>query len=274
MISVFGSTGFVGGSFKSQFPNEVTPVDRESRTPCSEDVLYLISTTHNYHVFDDPTLDVHTNLVVLMETLQEIRGRKQAVVFNFVSSWFVYGECELPAREDMTKHPRGLYSITKSCAEDLVVSFCATHRIPYRILRLANVYGAGDGGAGPRKNALQYLIGQIKKGDPLHLYYGGAFVRDYIHVRDACRAIRHVMRHGDLNTVYNIGSGVAQNFRDLMLSCYRILGKEPSILDVPPSEFHTLVQTKDMVLDVSRLRGLGFESQVEMYDGLVEICSS
>ena len=272
MISVFGATGFIGSNFVAKFPRDTRVIERERRAPVSSEALYLISTTHNYHVFDAATLDVKTNLLVLMEVLEKCKGAP--FTFNFVSSWFVYGACELPAREDTSRNPKGLYSITKSCAEDLVISFCRTHGMRYRILRLANVYGAGDSGTGAKKNALQFLIGEIKAGNEIGLYYGGDFVRDYIHVSDACRAIRHVMKYGDIDSVYNIGSGIAHNFRELILSAYGILGRTPNVKDISPTDFHRQIQAKNMVLDTTKLRELGFKPEVGIDAGLEEICRS
>ena len=64
-IDLFGGTGFVGSNFKRLY-NESTHVhDREDNTPIYENVLYMISTTHNYHVFDNIHKDVETNLTKL-----------------------------------------------------------------------------------------------------------------------------------------------------------------------------------------------------------------
>ena len=98
-ISVYGGTGFIGGNFCHQYEDSVIKIPRDEREPKSEQVLYLISTIHNYNVFDKPFLDIDTNLRVLIETLEECKHKD--VVFNFVSSWFVYGQTEdLPASEE------------------------------------------------------------------------------------------------------------------------------------------------------------------------------
>ena len=65
-ISVYGATGFIGGTFCELFPDEVVAVPKEERKPKSDHILYLISTTSNYNVLGDITLDVRTNLNVLM----------------------------------------------------------------------------------------------------------------------------------------------------------------------------------------------------------------
>ena len=127
----------------------------------------------------------------------------------FISSWFVYGETSLPAHENDCCQPKGFYSITKHAAEELLISFCKTYGIKYRILRLSNVYGLGDNSISKKKNALQYLISEMKKNNPLSLYHGGVFYRDYMHIDDICRAIDLCVERGPLNEIINIGSSKA-----------------------------------------------------------------
>ena len=110
MISLYGATGFVGGHFKRMY-GECVEIQREERKPQTKDILYFISTTDNYNVHDNITLDVDTNLRVLCEVLDYCR--REDITFNFISSWFVYGKVYLPAKEDAPCHPKGFYSITR-----------------------------------------------------------------------------------------------------------------------------------------------------------------
>jgi len=160
-LSVYGGTGFVGGNFSRMYPDDTIVIPRDQREPESDEILYLISTVDNYNVHTNITLDVETNLKVLCETLDKCRDLD--VTFNFISSWFVYGDIPLPAREDSHCKPTGFYSITKRAAEDLVMSFCNTYGKNYRILRLANVMGAGDGKTSAKKNALAFMVDKMKK---------------------------------------------------------------------------------------------------------------
>ena len=98
MLNVYGSTGFIGSRFSRCYPDCISySQKREERKPRSEDdILYFISTVDNYNIKGDITLDVETNLKVLCEVLDHCRESKRT--FNFISSWFVYGESELPAK--------------------------------------------------------------------------------------------------------------------------------------------------------------------------------
>ena len=270
MISVFGASGFIGNRFCEIFPNDVIKINRDVRIPSSNDVLYLISTTHNYHVFSDPTLDVKTNLFVLTEFLNECREKKNTI--NFVSSWFVYGDSQLPVDENSICHPKGFYSITKLCAERLVTSYCRTFDIPYRIIRLGNVYGNSDKGMSKKKNALQFLISRLKKNEPIDLYYGGDFLRDYIHVDDVCQALRLIIEKAPLNDIINVACGESLVFIDLVDMAVAFLDSSSEINNIAPPTFHDIVQVKDMHMNIDKLKSLGFKPHIRIEEGIKRLC--
>ena len=121
-LSVYGGSGFIGRNFIKRFDG-CTQIQRDERKPHSKDILYFISTVDNYNIFDNITLDVDTNLKILCEVLDHCRDSE--ITFNFISSWFVYGKNQyMPVKEDAICNPTGFYSITKKCAEDLLISFC------------------------------------------------------------------------------------------------------------------------------------------------------
>jgi nucleoside-diphosphate-sugar epimerase len=270
-IDLFGGTGFIGSNFKKLY-TDTHVHERNNVNPIYDNVLYMISTTDNYNVFTNLFIDVDTNLTHLLRVLDCYRtneNKRKDVVFNFVSSWFVYGKIdELPAKETTQCNPRGFYSITKKCAEDLIISFCETYKMKYRILRLANVYGPNDNDVSKKKNALQYLIDKISKGDSIDLYHNGDFIRDYIHVSDVCKAIKLCIEKSDTNSIINIGSGVPYKFRSLIDYVVKLTSSNSKIVNVEPTEFHKIVQIKDMYLDTSKLKNYGFECSVNIFDGI------
>ncbi|MBF0603856.1 MAG: NAD-dependent epimerase/dehydratase family protein [Nitrospirae bacterium] len=247
------------------------PIPREQRFHQTDNCLYLISTTHNYHVFDDIHKDVDTNLTVLLDTLKNLRPGGGGV-FNFISSWFVYGETTLPASENTPCHPKGFYSITKLAAEQLLASYCQTFGISYRILRLCNVYGPGDPGASPKKNALHYLIGEMRHHRDIPLYHGGLFYRDYLHVDDVARAIDWCIHKAPLDCVINVGSGEKLLFLDLMTFARDCLGSRSAFVRVSPPDFHRSVQVKDFIMDITVLKNLGFSPSITIQDGIKHLC--
>lgn len=268
MFSVYGAGGFVGAEFMKLLGDVALPVPRNSLDcPAADQILYLISTTDNYNVLTNPYIDIETNLTHLVRVMEACKHT--GAVFNFVSSWFVYGDQDkLPVTEDSPCNPKGFYSITKKCAEDLVVSYCKTYDMDYRIFRLGNVYGRGDAGVSSKKNAMQYLIGEMKKNKDINLYFGGQFYRDYIHVEDVSRALLFLMEHSPVNDIYNVGGGDTRLFADIMKEAAVLLGSESVFNTVDPPSFHKIVQTKDMDLDSSKLIELGFKYKHNIMESL------
>lgn len=258
-ISVFGGTGFIGSKFIEKYQDQSIKIDRSDYVPKSNNILYFISTVDNYNIHTNLHIDIDTNLKVLMNVLENI-PKDEDVVINFVSSWFVYGQNnEIPFREDYSKcNPTGFYSITKYCAEQLLISFCQTFNIKYRIFRLANVLGEGDQKISKKKNALQYLIKQVTENKDVELYYGGRVLRDYIYVDDVCDAIKLCIDSAPCDQIINIGSGEPYMFGDLIRTAIEYSESRSKIIHIEPTQFHNIVQVRHSYLDVAKLKSYGF----------------
>lgn len=268
--NIFGASGYIGGNFMKQFPNRCLAQERENRVPQSENILYFISTVDNYNIFKDITLDVETNLKIFCEVLDNCKEGKFTI--NFISSWFVYGETSMPAKENSLCYPKGFYSITKKAAEDLLISFCKTYKQNYRIIRLCNVVGNFDKGASPKKNAITHMIDLLKSDKEVTLYDNGTPTRDILHVIDICNAIKVICTKGNLNEVFNIGRGKSTPIGYILNKAKKILGSNSNIKFVDAPEFHKIVQTKHFSMDVTKLSQLGFSPRYNVDEIIKELC--
>ena len=261
-ISVFGSTGFIGSRFCEMFPDNVIPIPRDNIFAPTSEVLWFISTTDNYHVFDNPQLDIETNLSLTVEALDKQRKHYgKDLVFNLISTWFVYGDpAMLPVREDSCCTPKGFYAITARAREQLLISYCETFELSYRILRLGNVLGIGDTKISLKKNALQYFIREIVNNRPVNLYWPDRTIRDYIYVDDVCNAINLIISNDKTkNNIYNVGNGVPVKFGECVEFVANRLERFYFIKHVERSEFHKVIQTNVMYLDNSKIQYLGYK---------------
>lgn len=268
-LTVFGGTGYIGSKYVSTYPDCIVK-SRDDYVPETNNVLYFISTVHNYNVFTDPHLDINTNLHLLINTLSNISDREN-MVFNFISSWFVYGDTDLPARETSVCNPKGFYSITKRAAEQLLISYCETFGIKYRILRLANVVGGNDTKISRQRNALEYMIQQLKNNEPVKLYDGGELFRDFIHVEDCVRAINTVVSIGELNTIYNIGNGVPVKLLDAITLAKMLSNSDSKISPTEAAPFHKVVQVKSMYMENTKLKELGYKPKYTWEDIILDL---
>lgn len=267
-LSIFGATGFIGKNFCKQFPEHIQ-IPRDTKSPKSNNILYFISTAHNYNIYDDLTLDVETNINLLCEILKNCKQKD--LVFNYISTMHVYGiQKEFPISETSICYPEGMYPITKKCAEDILITFCKKFNVNYRILRLCNVLGF-DSNFSPKKNALTWMINQIKKGQDIDLFYGGNFFREVMHVKDVCNAILLICTKGKTNEIYNVGSGEALTLKDLMETSKKILNSKSkiNIKHKLPKNSETLETS--FWLNTSKLNSLGFRKQFTLHSAIEEI---
>ena len=261
-LQIFGGNGFVGSAFVRKNPLCIVKQRNDHVVDKDKDILYLISTITNYNVKTNPYIDIETNLILLMKILSQYQNSDK--IFNFISSWFVYGNTPMPATEESICDPTGFYSITKRCAEQLLISYCQTFNIKYRILRLANIAGHGDNKASAQKNALQYMINQLKQNLDINLYEGGNMYRDYIHVNDAVDAIDLILDKGEINSIYNVGNGIPLLMKDLIEYAKQLIGGTGRInyIDVP--QFHKIVQVHSQWMKNDKLKSLGYEPKYDM----------
>jgi len=286
-INVFGGSGFVGSEYcrVAGKENLLIKNDRSNYEVYSADVVYFISTVDNYNIHVDPTLDIHTNLLTLIKVLDSYKNyiikTGERGCFNFISSWFVYGqdsgygETRRGIPETDPCEPKGFYSITKRCAEQLLISYCETFGLNYRILRLANVIGKDDKKVSAKKNALQYLLGEISASRPIQLYDGGHFYRDFIDCRDCARGIELVVTSGKLNEIYNVGNGVPCDFRNILDYAKGRVNSTSEFNTIEQKEFHKKVQSsRSFYMDNSKLMSLGYTPNHIIYETINDILDS
>lgn len=259
-LSVYGATGFVGSEFARNSKFKIESLSRENLNPSFSEVVYFVGTTDNYNVLENPKLDIQVNLEFMIDQLETLRKKFGKFRFNYISSWFVYGDAQVPPfKETGPCEPKGFYSISKYAAELFLKSYCATYGIEFRIIRLSNIFGSKDGGVSKKKNALQYLVNEIKKGNPVNLYEGGHFVRDYLDVRDSAEALDIILEKAPYNLIVNVGSGEPVRFVDLLERAKEVFGSSSELITIETPAFHRIVQVRDSWLDISMLRTLGFE---------------
>src|SRR4030095_394159 len=95
----------------------------------------------------------------------------------------------------------------------------------------------------------------------------GANIRDWIHVMDHCRGIDLVIERGTPGEVYNIGGGNEVRNIELTHMLLRRADRPQSLIKpVQDRQGHDLRYS----LDTTKLRSLGWETQVRFEQGLAE----
>lgn len=201
------------------------------------------------------------------QTILDAAVDAELELFIQVSTDEVYGEIiEGKFGEDDQLQPRNPYAATKSGADLLAKSYYTTHDIPVTITRTCNNFG-------PRQHEEKLIPKFIKKaiaGENLPLYGDGSNIREWIYVKDNCRAIDLVMHNGTPGEIYNIGSGVERTNLEVTRTILNAVGgSEQQITFVEDRLGHD----QRYALRTDKIRNLGWEPMWGFEAGLKETIS-
>lgn len=168
-------------------------------------VVNFAAESHVDRSISNPDVFIQTNFVgteVLLEASRNYGVKR----YHQVSTDEVYGDLPLEDKEllfsetSMIK-PSSPYSATKASADLLVQAYGKTYGLPITISRCSNNYGPYQF---PEK-LIPLMILKALKDEPLPVYGDGKNVRDWLYVKDHCRAIDMILHEGTVGEVYNIG---------------------------------------------------------------------
>lgn len=145
------------------------------------------------------------------QILLDAANRFQIPRFHQISTDEVYGDIPLKHLnirfdEKCNLRPSNPYSASKASADLLVLSYYRTYELPITISRSSNNYGAHQH---PEK-LIPLMICNAYKNKPLPIYGDGMNIRNWLHVKDHCRAVDMIVRKGNIGEIYNVGSDYEQ----------------------------------------------------------------
>lgn len=147
---------------------------------------------------------IQTNIIGTHVLLQLARERKQRLsLFHHVSTDEVFGSLGEHGffTEETAYRPNSPYSASKAASDHLVRAYHETYGLPVTISNCSNNYGPYQF---PEK-LIPLMILNALEGKPLPVYGDGRNVRDWLFVRDHCRAVWMIMNRGRKGQTYNIG---------------------------------------------------------------------
>ena len=109
-------------------------------------------------------------------------------------------------------------------------------------LKFFNVYGPGEYHKGRMASVVYHAFNSILSNGSVRLfrshnpaYRDGEQIRDFIYVKDVVSICLWLMERQPSSGLYNVGTGKARTFNDLVTSIFGALGKEPNIeyIDTP-----------------------------------------
>jgi ADP-L-glycero-D-manno-heptose 6-epimerase len=196
--------------------------------------------------------------------------------FIYASSAATYGNGAAGFSDDWSLaalkrfKPMNLYGWSKHMFDLAVVERVARKdKLPpqWAGLKFFNVFGPNEYHKGEMMSLVAKRFDDAKAGEPIRLFKShragiadGDQKRDFIYVDDAVAVVRWLMEMPAVSGIFNVGTGQARSFRDLVTAMFAALGREPKIeyIDMPLSirdSYQYFTQA-----EIGNLRRAGFDA--------------
>ena len=220
----------------------------------------------------DGDLVIETNFRLSMRLLDWCTAN--ATPFIYASSAATYGDGAQSFRDDPSVaalralRPMNLYGWSKHLFDMAVAERAGRgDKLPPQWvgLKLFNVFGPNEYHKGRMMSVLARRFDDIRAGQPVQLFRShregiadGDQRRDFIYVDDVVRVMMWLLATPDVSGIFNVGSGKARSFKEMMLAAYTALGAAPNIryIDMPEAirgSYQYFTQG-----DVARLQQAGY----------------
>lgn len=288
-VLVTGGSGFIGGSVVSMLcaaGADVRNVDRHGR---GDDTPTIVGDLRDPDVVaravtDD--LDGIVHLAARTSVLESVRHPRETTTDNvevtaalldraravgvgrffLASTNAVTGDVGTRTiTEDLPLRPLTPYGATKAACEMLLHGYGASYDMQACALRMTNVYGAG---MAHKDSFVPRLMRAALSGEYVQVYGDGTQRRDLVHTADVCRALVLAWERG-IEGPLIVGSGSSISVLDLVDAAREATGHELPVKHVEAKQG----EMPAVIVSIDRARGIGYDPQVTLVDGLRRVWS-
>jgi ADP-L-glycero-D-manno-heptose 6-epimerase len=232
----------------------------------------------------DGDLVIETNFRLSMRLLDWCTANATPLIY--ASSAATYGDgaqgfCDDPSLTALkTLRPMNLYGWSKHLFDMAVAERAARgDKLPpqWAGLKFFNVFGPNEYHKGGMMSVLARRFDDIRAGRVVQLFKShregiadGDQRRDFVYVDDVVRVMMWLLATPSISGIFNVGTGKARSFRDLMLSAYAALGTAPNIqyVDMPEAIRGSYQYFTES--NVDRLQRAGYNGGFTALEGAVE----
>jgi ADP-L-glycero-D-manno-heptose 6-epimerase len=227
-------------------------------------IFHLASITDT--TLHDQFVQVHDNVESFRRLLNFAKPNRTRVIY--ASSAATYGAASTASVETNGAAPANIYAFSKAIMDNLA-NRAARESQDWIIvgLRYFNVYGPREAHKGIPASMVYHLLCQMKSGQRPRIFKHGEQQRDFVYVKDivegSIRALA-AMQSG----VYNLGSGRARSFNELIDVLNRSLGTDfkPEYIENPHAHYQDFTQA-----DLASVRNsLGYEPKYPLETGVAD----
>jgi ADP-L-glycero-D-manno-heptose 6-epimerase len=228
-------------------------------------IFHLASITDT--TLHDQFKQVHDNVESFRRLLNFARPTRTRIVY--ASSASTYGASKSASVEtNGAAAPANSYAFSKAMMDNIATR--TARECPDWVivgLRYFNVYGPREAHKGIPASMIYHLSRQIKAGERPRIFKHGEQQRDFVYVKDIVEgSIRAI--EAKQSGIYNLGSGRARSFNELVEILNRSLGTDfkPDYIENPHAHYQNFTQA-----DLTSVRGaLGYQPQFTLETGVAD----
>ena len=196
---------------------------------------------------------------------------KNNIRFIYASSAATYGDGSLGFNDDESKcdtlRPLNMYGYSKSMFDIWAVNQDVFNKIVG--LKYFNVFGPNEYHKGDMRSVVHKAFEQVRDTGKVKLfksrnpkYKDGEQMRDFVYVKDAVDMTLHFLDKKNINGLFNIGSGKARTWNDLVTALFKAMEKPVNIeyIDLPgylADKYQYFTEA-----NLSKLKGAGYKKEI------------
>ena len=247
-------------------------------------IIHTASPTTSKYYMTNPVEVMDSNYSGTKNILElaKISDSKSVVCLSSMEVFGVVGQSDKRLTEkelgyiDIT-NIRSCYSESKRVLELLCKCYFEEYRIPVKVARLAQTFGAGV--LNSENRVFAQFARKAVNGEDIVLHTAGASVGNYCYTRDAIKAIITILadgQNGEAYTVVNEKSTMTIKEMAKLVADNFSGGKSKVVFDIPEGNKYGYAPETKIHLSAQKLKELGWEPEVditEMYSRMIPYLS-
>lgn len=222
--------------------------------------IFLLHAYGNHRDQIDETKAVMANYFSTWNILKATEFLDYEALINFGTS-SMYGIKDKPMSEQDNLSPDTFYAATKAGAVHLARAFAKQYNRPICSVVPFSVFGEGEASFRFIPQVIEHLVTR----QPMSVTLSQ--VHDWIYIKDFIAGV--LLASEKISTLQgemlNIGTGLATNNQEIIQILEDISGKKLLIEETYKEQPH---HSPLWVADISKLQGLGWKQQTNLYEGL------
>jgi len=218
---------------------------------------------------------VATNIRLTLDLWQWCTETSKRLIY--ASSAATYGDGSAGFNDDQRPaalaalRPLNPYGWSKHLVDQRIIDDAARGRPTppqWAGLKFFNVYGPNEGHKGVMQSLVSKLEPIVRAGETVTLfkshdprYRDGEQLRDFVYVKDCVAVVSWLLHNPAVSGLFNVGTGAARSFLDLVGALGDAIGRKPNIRFVDtPEELRAQYQYFTQA-DIRKLRMAGFTAR-------------